>query len=181
MQLKLSKSVIRSFRLDDAVSLTKHIGNYSVARNMAVLPHPYTLENADEWLARATTQEPQTHFAITIDDEVVGGIGLELPDPARMGVSRHVATVGYWLGETFWGRGIMSEAVAAFTDWGFTTLDLVRIDAVVYARNPASARVLAKAGFEFEGRLRARYFKEGEFLDGLLFAKIRERKPGCKT
>jgi RimJ/RimL family protein N-acetyltransferase len=178
MQLKLAKSVIRSFRLADAASLTKHIGTYSVARNMATLPHPYTLDNADEWLAKATAQEPETHFAITIDDEVVGGIGLELADPARMGVSRHDAAVGYWLGETFWDRGIMSEAVAAFTDWGFTALDLVRIDAVVYARNPASAWVLAKAGFEFEGRLRARYFKEGEFLDGLLFAKIRERKPG---
>jgi ribosomal-protein-alanine N-acetyltransferase len=67
----------------------------------------------------------------------------------------------------------MTEAVVAFSDWGLANLDLVRTDAVVFAHNPASAQVLAKAGFNFEGRLRARYFKEGEFIDGLLYAKVR--------
>jgi RimJ/RimL family protein N-acetyltransferase len=67
----------------------------------------------------------------------------------------------------------MTEAVSGFVDWAFPAFDLVRIYAGVYVRNPASARVLTKAGFAFEGRLRAQYFKEGEFLDGLLYAKVR--------
>ena len=143
---------------------------------MSLVPHPYTIDHAIEWIAKASASEPETHFAITIADEVVGGIGLELADAARTGVSRHVGELGYWLGETLWGRGIMSEAVFRFSEWGFTNLDLVRIHAAVYAYNTASARVLTKAGFDFEGRQRARYFKNGAFIDGLMFAKIQEAK-----
>ena len=66
----------------------------------------------------------------------------------------------------------MSEAVAAFTEWAFNEIHLVRLHASVYARNPASARILEKAGYDFEGRMRARYFRDGEYIDGLLYAKI---------
>jgi RimJ/RimL family protein N-acetyltransferase len=177
MQLTLSKSTIRSFRPTDAASLTKHVGTYSVARNMSAIPHPYSLKCAEEWIATASGRTPETHFAIAMDDEVIGGIGVEVGDPGRPGVCDHCAEIGYWLGESFWGRGIMSEAVVALTEWAFTELGLIRLHAPVYARNPASARVLSKAGYEFEGRQRARYFKDGEFIDGLMFAKIRERMP----
>ena len=173
MQLTLSKSAIRSFRPEDVPSLTKHLGTYSMARNLKLLPHPYTTQDAERWIALATGANPESHFALTIDDEVVGGIGLRLDDPERKGVFRHSAELGYWLGEPFWGRGIMTEAVSGFVEWAFPALDLVRIHAGVFARNPASARVLAKAGFECEGRLRAQYFKKGELLDGLLYARVR--------
>jgi RimJ/RimL family protein N-acetyltransferase len=174
MKLTLSKSIIRPYRSSDAPSLVRHIGSYSVARYMSLVPHPYTAAHADEWLAIATAQHPRTHFAITRDDEVIGGIGLTLADPSRIGVSHHVAEFGYWLGESFWGRGIMTEAAVALAWWGFAQLNLVRIHAKVYAPNTASARVLKKAGFAFEGRMRAAYFKEGQFFDGLLFAKVRQ-------
>ena len=85
---------------------------------------------------------------------------------------RHSAELGYWLGEAFWGHGIMSEAVAGFVGWAFGHFELARIHASVYAHNLASARVLTKAGFALEGRLRACYFKEGGFIDGLLYAKV---------
>jgi len=173
MQLTLSKSTIRSLRATDAASLTKHVGTYSVARNMSAIPHPYSLQDADEWIAKAASRTPQTHFAIVVDGEAVGGIGVEVGDRGRLAVSEHFAEIGYWLGESFWGRGIMTEAVVALTEWAFTDLGLVRLHAAVYARNPTSARVLEKAGYEFEGRQRARYFKDGEFIDGLMFAKVR--------
>lgn len=173
MQLTLSKSTIRSFRPSDAESLTKHIGTYSVARNMSAVPHPYSLQHAEEWIVSARSRTPQSHFAITIDDQVIGGIGAEVGDPGRLAVCDHCAEIGYWLAESFWGRGIMSEAVVALSEWAFTELRVVRLHAGVYARNPASARVLEKAGYEFEGRMRARYFRDGEFIDGLLYAKVR--------
>lgn len=173
MQLVLSKSTIRSFRPADAAALSKHVGTYSVARNMSTIPHPYSLQDAEEWITTASSRTPQTHFAIAIHDEVVGGIGVEVGESGRLAVSAHCAEIGYWLGEWFWGRGIMSEALVALTEWAFTELGLVRLHAAVYARNPASARVLAKAGYEFEGCHRARYFKDGEFIDGLMFAKVR--------
>lgn len=172
MQFTLSKSIIRSFRPGDATSITKHIGSYSVARNLSAVPHPYSLQHAEEWIATASNRTPQTNFAITVDDQVVGGIGVEIGDPSRLAVCDHCAEIGYWLGESFWGRGIMSEAVVAITEWAFTELRVVRLHAAVYARNPASARVLEKAGYGFEGRLRARYFRDDEFIDGLLYAKV---------
>ncbi len=173
MQLNLAKSTVRFFQNDDARSITKHIGTYSVARNMNFLPHPYSLDDAFQWIAKATGDKPETNFAIVVNGEAVGSIGLQLLDAGRSGVSRHVAEIGYWIGESFWGRGIVTEAAVALTEWGFQNLDLVRIHAAVYARNPASARVLEKAGFAFEGRERARYFKDGEIIDSLLYAKVR--------
>ncbi len=163
MHLTLSKSTIRSFRSADTASITRHIGTYSVARNTSAIPHPYSIQHAGKWIAIASGGTPETQFAIAIDDEVIGGIGLEVGDPGRIAVCDHCAEIGYWLGESFWGRGIMSEAVVALSKWAFTELRLIRLHAAVYARNPASARVLEKAGYEFEGRMRARYFKYGEF------------------
>jgi [ribosomal protein S5]-alanine N-acetyltransferase len=79
--------------------------------------------------------------------------------------------VGYWLAEEFWGRGIMTEAVTAVTDFCFENFPLRRICAEVFANNPASARVLEKAGFIFEGRLKNNVVKDGEVLDSLLYAR----------
>jgi ribosomal-protein-alanine N-acetyltransferase len=173
MELTLQKSTIRSFRPADTGSLTKHINSYRIARNMAAIPHPYSLQDAETWIGIATNRVPQTHFAIAINDDVVGGIGVEIGDPRSLSGSDHCAEIGYWLGESFWGWGIMSEAVPALTEWAFAELHLVRLHAAVYARNPASARILEKAGYEYEGRLRARYFRDGEYIDGLLYAKLR--------
>jgi ribosomal-protein-alanine N-acetyltransferase len=173
MQLPLSKSAIRSFRTEDAASLRKHIDNYAIARNMSMIPHPYSLQHAEEWIATASGSTPETHFAITTNDEVVGGIGIMLAESSRSVFSCHCAEIGYWLGEAFWGRGIMSEAVVSLTEWAFTELHLVRLFAAVYARNPVSARVLEKAGYAFEGRMHACYFRDDEFIDGLLYAKVR--------
>ena len=142
---------------------------------MNSIPHPYSLEHAEDWIAFTNNLGPKTHFAITIDRQVVGGIGFTLRDPERAPHSHcnHCAEIGYWLGEPFWNRGIVTEALIAVTDWAFTELPVVRLDAPVYARNPASVRVLEKAGYEFEGRLRARYFRDGQYIDALLYAKTR--------
>jgi RimJ/RimL family protein N-acetyltransferase len=173
MELSLSQSTIRSFRPTDAASVAQHIGTASVARNTNAIPYPYSIEQAEWWIAFCLSRSPQTNFAIALDDEVIGGIGVDIGDPRHPAITRHIGELGYWLGETYWGRGIMTEAVAAFTEWAFTHLELTRLQAAVYARNPASARVLTKAGFEFEGRQRARYCKHGEVLDALAFARVR--------
>jgi RimJ/RimL family protein N-acetyltransferase len=172
MQLTLSKSTIRSLRPTDAAAITKHVGTQSVARNMSTIPHPYAQRDAEEWLASLADQ-PETNFAITVDDEAVGVIGVHARPPELPAVCHHDAEIGYWLGETFWGRGIMTEAVLAMTEWAFAHFQLIRLHAAVFARNPASARVLEKAGYAYEGRLRARYFRDGEYIDGLLYARVR--------
>jgi RimJ/RimL family protein N-acetyltransferase len=89
-------------------------------------------------------------------------------------VDRRSAEIGYWLGEEFWGRGIVTEALIAVTDHAFANHDLCRLFAHVFDWNPASARVLEKAGYAFEGRMRKSVTKEGQTIDQLMYAMIRE-------
>jgi ribosomal-protein-alanine N-acetyltransferase len=170
MQLVLKSGTIRPWRLDDAESLAKHANNRKVWLALRDLfPHPYTIQDAHEFLQRATSEQPTTKFCIEVDGAAVGGIGIRLGQD----VHRHTATLGYWLGEKFWGRGIVTEAVAALSDFWFENFPLRRISAEVFANNPASARVLQKAGFVFEGRLQNNVIKDAKLLDSLLYAKTK--------
>jgi RimJ/RimL family protein N-acetyltransferase len=170
MQLVLERCTIRPWRPDDAESLVKHANNHKVWLGLRDrFPHPYTIQDAHEFLQRATSEQPTTKFCIEVNGRAVGGMGICLGQD----VHRHTATLGYWLGENFWRRGIMTEAVAAFTDFWFDNFPLHRISAEVFANNPASARVLEKAGFVFEGRLKNNVIKDGKLLDSLLYAKTR--------
>ena len=170
MQLILKSCTIRPWRLDDAESLARHANNRKVWLGLRDLfPHPYTIQDAHEFLGRATSEQPTTKFCIEIDGAAAGGIGIHLGKD----VHNQTATVGYWLGEKFWRRGIMTEAVAALSDFCFQNFPLRRISAEAFANNPASARVLEKAGFVFEGCLKNNVIKDGELLDSLLYAKTK--------
>ena len=115
-------------------------------------------------------QEPETIFAIASADEVIGCIGMLPQDD----VARISAEVGYWLGEPFWNRGVATGALKALTEYAFTEFELVRLYATVMEWNPASARVLEKAGYQYEGLLRKSVIKDGEILDQWLYAIVRE-------
>ena len=170
MQLVLKSCTIRPWQLDDADSLAKHANNrkvWLVLRDR--LPHPYTVDDAHEFLRKSIVEQPVKNFCIEVDGAAAGGIGFRLGQD----VHRHTAEVGYWLGERFWGLGIMSEAVAAFTDFCFNHFPVRRVYAEPFANNPASVRVLEKAGFVFEGRLKSNVLKNGELLDSLLYAKTK--------
>ena len=166
----LERCTIRPWRLDDAASLAKHANNRKVWLGLRDLfPHPYTADDANEFLLRATSAQPSTNFCIDIDGAAVGGIGIRLGED----VHRQTAGLGYWLSEDFWGHGVMSEAVPAVTDYCFENFPLHRIHAEAYANNPASVRVLEKAGFVLEGRLRKNVIKDGEILDSLLYSRTK--------
>lgn len=169
MELRLQRCTIRDWRLHDAESLAKHANNRKVWLTLRDrFPHPYKIDDAKEFLARATNNEGQEKvYCIEIDGCATGGVGLILGED----VYRLSAEFGYWLGEEFWGRGIMSEVVPAFVDYCFEKFSLHRMFARAYANNPASARVLEKAGFVLEGRLRKNVIKDGQILDSLLYAK----------
>ena len=129
-------------------------------------PHPYTRADAEDWISPALRQEPQTQFAIEVRGEAVGGIGLELGSD----VERRSAEIGYWLGEEFWGRGIVTAAVRAVTRYGFDTLDLTRVFAIPFADSFGSRRVLEKCGYVSEGTMRRSAVKEGVVIDRILYA-----------
>jgi RimJ/RimL family protein N-acetyltransferase len=170
MHLVLKGCTVRPWRLDDAESLAKHANNRKVWLGVRDLfPHPYTIDDAHEFLQKKIAEQAATIFCIEIDGAAVGGIGVH---PGQ-DVYRHTATLGYWLGEEFWGRGVITEAVSAVTNFCFDNFPLHRISAEVFANNPASARVLEKAGFIFEGRLKNHVVKDGQVLDSLLYARTK--------
>ncbi len=84
--------------------------------------------------------------------------------------------MGYWLAEPYWGKGIMTETVARFTEYACERFSLLRIYAEPYAHNASSCRVLEKAGYTLEGRLRSSVIKDGQILDQLLYAQVRPRR-----
>ena len=171
MKIELDGFQLRSFCSDDADSLAKSANDPRVAVQLRDLfPSPYTLADAEEWLANATAQDPVTNFAIADGPTVMGGIGLVLQND----IFSKTAELGYWLGVDYWGRGIVTEAVQRFVRCGFESFDLVRIFATVKADNPGSARVLEKSGFTFEGRLRQAIFKNGKVTDSLMYSILRE-------
>jgi [ribosomal protein S5]-alanine N-acetyltransferase len=171
MRASIGEYLIRDWSCDDAAAIAKYANNRHIATQLRDgFPHPYRRSDADAFLARAMKQDPPTMFAIATDAEAIGSIGL-LPG---QDVHRLSAELGYWLAEPFWNRGIMTMAVIQIVDYAFAALQLNRVYAEPYATNPASARVLEKAGFLREGVLRANVIKDGEVLDQFLFAKVRE-------
>jgi ribosomal-protein-alanine N-acetyltransferase len=161
---------IRPWSSDDVPALVKYANNRKVWLNMRdVFPHPYTEDSAAAFLDRVARQDPTTTFAIATGQEAIGGIGL-LP---KQDVHRLTAELGYWLGEPYWGKGIMTEAVDRFVAWAFERFQFVRIHAEPYATNASSCRVLEKAGFALEGRMRRSAIKDGQILDQILYARIK--------
>ena len=170
MLIPTSFGGIRPWRSDDADALVKYANNRKVWLNLRdAFPHPYTGAGAAAFLEMAGRQSPATVFAIATTEEAIGGIGVSL----NADVHRFTAELGYWLGEPFWGKGLMNEAVVKFTEYAFESFQLKRIYAEPFAGNRGSCRVLEKAGFVLEGRLRCSVIKDGEILDQLLYARVR--------
>jgi len=116
MQLVLERCTIRQWRLDDAESLARHANNRKIWLAVRDLfQHPYTIQDAHEFLQRTISEGLAMKFCIEIDGVAVGGIGVHPGED----VHRHTATMAYWLGHKFWGRGVMTEAVTAVTDFCF--------------------------------------------------------------
>jgi RimJ/RimL family protein N-acetyltransferase len=170
MRRVLEHCELRPFTETDASSLALHANDVTVWRNLRDLfPHPYTLEHAVGFIQHTQRQPSGCHLAIVVEGQAAGSIGLKLGTD----VERVSAELGYWLGAPFRGRGVMTEAIRAFTDDSFDRFSLTRIFALPFAFNPASCRVLEKAGFQLEATLRRSAIKEGRITDQRLYARVR--------
>lgn len=171
MRLQGTRCIVRYWRMSDAEALVRHADNVNVARQLRDrFPHPYTRANAGIFLKAATSAAEPSNLAIEVEGEAAGAIGY-VPG---MDVERYSAEIGYWLGESCWGRGIATEALLLVTDHVFTTANLLRLFALPFADNLASARVLEKAGYVREAVLRSSSVKYGQPRDQLLYARINQ-------
>ena len=151
------------------MSLVKHANNLNVARHLRDrFPHPYTEQDAKAFLKHVTAARDLSNLAIETHGEAVGAVGFV---PGR-DIERFSAEIGYWLGEEFWGRGIVTEALSLVTGHVLSELNFLRLFALPFADNPASVRVLEKAGYTREALLRASSVKYGIPKDQLLYSRI---------
>jgi RimJ/RimL family protein N-acetyltransferase len=164
--------VLREWRTTDAEALALQANDRRIWLNLRdAFPHPYSVEDAKRFIGAAMARVPASFLAIVVADHVAGGIGYTLHgDVERVG-----AEIGYWLGPEHWGRGLATTAVLALTAHAFGTHpELRRLYAVPYATNPASARVLQKAGYRCEGTLRQSALKDGRILDQWMYSLVRD-------
>lgn len=165
--------LLRPWKSEDKEDLICFASNPKIADNLSdAFPYPFTSEAADSFLAQATSATPTNRMAIVIDNRAVGGTGIHpLTD-----IQRKNAEIGYWLGEPYWGKGIMSRVIPLMVDYSFKHFDIERIFARVFTSNPASARVLERAGFVQEAAFTGTLFKNNTFRDELIYA-IRRTPP----
>ena len=171
MEIDCGNCKLRSWRLEDVESLVSHANDRKIWLHLRdQFPHPYTQADAQNWIQAALTMRPETSFAIDVGGKAVGGIGFRL----QTDVERFSAEVGYWLGEEFWGRGICTAGLKAATQYAIGAYRLNRIFALPFEGNIASMHVLQKAGYIRECQLRKSAYKNGQFMDQVLYAYIIE-------
>ncbi len=167
---------LRKWREEDAQGLQRQANDPAIAAMLRdVFPSPYGIEDAEAFIAYASSVAPDKEiaFAVEVDGEVAGGASLVMQDD----VSRYSAEIGYWLGREYWGQGIATEAVKQLLDIAFGQCGLKRVFGDVYAHNIASQRVLEKNGFSREGIMKAAAYKGGVFRDVAIYGITKPVKP----
>ena len=158
---------LKKLSLDDALIFALHANNHNVWINLTDrFPHPYSEENAKDFIKMTHLPDPIQVKGIYIGDEPIGAIGLHPLDD----VFRKNIELGYWIAEPYWGKGIMTRAIQQTVDYAFTHFDVTRIFARPFGRNIGSIKVLEKCGFKLEATLSQTVIKNGILEDELIYA-----------
>lgn len=161
--------ILRALNETDTENLSRIANDKRISANLRDgFPNPYTIEDAKAFIAKFSKSDPQIVFAIEANREHVGNIGLH----PKNDIYRKTAEIGYFIGVEYWGRGIATEAIGQMVNYGFEKLDLIRIEAGVFSHNPASMKVLEKAGFVKEGISEKVAIKNGVIIDEHRYAII---------
>jgi len=159
---------LKPWTVENAAILTGLFNNVKIWNNLRdYIPHPYTIEDAEKFIAGQAEIHPTQNFAVYNEEEIVGGIGLILQeDIYRMNVE-----LGYWVAEPFWGKGIATIAVGLMSQYIFDTFAVNRIVAEVFDYNRASMRVLEKNGYYLESVRRKGILKNDLLIDDFVWVK----------
>ncbi len=163
--IETARLLLRPFSMNDAPDIKKFAGNREIASTTTNIPHPYEDGMAEEWIGTHWENfeaGKEVNYAIVFRENksLIGAMGL-------MNISREheKAELGYWIGKPCWGQGYCTEAGHAVLGYAFNVLDLNRIYATHFRRNPASGSVMRKLGMKHEGSLRQHVRKWDKFED----------------
>lgn len=166
------KYKLRGWKIEDVKSLVKHANNWAIAKNLTdKFPYPYTENDGLSFIKYASEEKSNIIFAIDINGKACGGIGLH----PQADIHKKNAELGYWLGEPFWGNGIITSAIEEVIKFGFNNLEIDRIFARPFGSNIASQRVLEKSGFKLEGKFEKTVWKKDKYEDELIYAIRKNR------
>jgi len=171
--LRTARLVLRPFVECDAAEIARIFAPWEMAAMTRTIPHPYSLADAQAFLVRVKdvwAAGTSAVFAVVHNQSgaLVGSIGLTIDSIDLR------AEVGYSVDVRSWGKGYASEAVVEIVRFSFEELGLRKVTAHYTPLNPASARVLEKAGFIIEGRLRKQGNRWGQACDLIVVGLLRE-------
>lgn len=159
--------ILRPWQITDLSQLVRLLNNVNIVQYMSnQIPHPYTEDDGKLFLSKIEDQSPIQVFAIAFNKKLVGSIGI-FP---QADIYEKNAETGYWLDENYWGQGIMPKAIHQIVEYGFKTFDVTRIFARPFSNNKASQRVLQKAGFTHEATIKEGVYKNGKYLDSMIYS-----------
>lgn len=170
--LEAERLALRAFHATDALVVERLLADGEIARNTLTIPHPYPAGAAVPWIASHAEEWAEGKagtWAITrrSDGALVGAVGL------RFSALHSRAEIGYWVAVAEWGKGVATEAVRRLIAYAFDELGLHRVQAHHFVENPASGRVMARAGMRAEGTRRGAFFRDGVPHDVVEYAILR--------
>ena len=142
--LETERLVLRAPRFEDIKQVAMLANDRRVAENTLFIPHPYSVADAQQWIAATNTRPGEETFVIEREGDVIGACGFSLREGPQ-------PEIGYWIGAPYWGQGYATEAVRALIDHAFETGEHAAVQAGARVSNPASRRVLEKCGFQWTG------------------------------
>ena len=165
--------VLRELIEEDLLKLAEYANNEKISINLRdSFPYPYSLDDARHFFESVKNDNPPSTFAIEYQGNYVGNISLVRASD----VYRNSAEIGYFIGEPFWNRGIVTRAVNLITQYGFENRGIIRIFTGIFDYNKASQRVLEKCGFEKEAIFKKSITKKGKIFDEVRYSKIKSEK-----
>ena len=141
--LATARLVLRAPRRGDVNAIATLVNDRRIAANTARIPHPYAIEDAEQFIAAVNKREGEACFVIMLECAPVGVCSVDLREDGP--------ELGYWLGVPYWGRGFATEAARALIDHAFGDLEHEALISGARVNNPASRRVLEKCGFQWTG------------------------------
>jgi len=178
MKLETKRLILRDIETKDAKDIVANVNNLNVSRNLLVVPYPYSMKDAKEWIKdckKNARKNPREGYSLGIElkleKKLIGSIGLH-----KVNRYQGTAQIGYWLGENYWRKGYMYEAASKVLDFAFNKLKLRRLDIEAFAENRGSNELIKKLGFRYEGtrvkRLRSK--ADGKIHDEIKYGLLKK-------